>query len=195
MRLVPYLPVISEVTMRLTDKGGNGRRKKMAIDYYQLMEHALREAEKGSAKGEVPVGAVLSNSDGKIVAKAHNLPISRHDPTAHAEILVLRNAGEYYDNYRLTGSTLVVTLEPCIMCMGAAIHARISRLVFGAFDPKSGAAGSLYDLPADGRLNHRIEIISGIMEEACREQLRDFFELRREQIHDQDPAMDQVYGI
>ena len=180
--LVPQLhpfPLIREITMRLTDRGGNDKKKEMAMDYYQLMEHALREAEKGFTKGEVPVGALMSNSDGKIVAKAHNLPISRHDPTAHAEILVLRNAGEYYGNYRLTGSTLVVTLEPCIMCMGAAFHARISRLVFGAFDPKSGAAGSLYDLPADGRFNHRIEIISGIMEEACRNQLREFFRLRR----------------
>jgi tRNA(adenine34) deaminase len=157
--------------------------QKMAIDFYHLMRQALREAEKGFAKGEVPVGALLTNSDGKIVAKAHNLPISRHDPTAHAEILVLRNAGEIYKNYRLTGSTLVVTLEPCIMCMGAAFHARISRLVFGALDPKSGAAGSLYDFHKDRRLNHRIEIISGIMEKECSDQLQDFFRLRREKHH------------
>jgi tRNA(adenine34) deaminase len=152
----------------------------MAIDYYELMEHALMEAEKGFKKGEVPVGALLTDPDGKIVAKAHNLPISRHDPTAHAEILVLRDAGAFYNNYRLTGSTLVVTLEPCIMCMGAAFHARISRLVFGAFDPKSGAAGSLYDLSQDGRLNHRIDVVSGIMDEMCSRQLENFFQLRRE---------------
>ena len=157
--------------------------QKMAIDYYQLMEHALLEAEKGFQKGEVPVGALLSDPNGKIIAKAHNLPISCNDPTAHAEILVLRDAGAYYNNYRLTGSTLVVTLEPCIMCMGAAFHARVSRLVFGAFDPKSGAAGSLYDLPQDGRFNHRIDVVSGIMEKTCKRQLQNFFQLRREK-HD-----------
>ena len=181
--------------MRLTDRGENDKKKKMAVDYYRLMEHALREAEKGLAKGEVPVGALICNSDGKIIAKAHNLPISRHDPTAHAEILVLRNAGEYYENYRLAGATLVVTLEPCIMCMGAAFHARISRLVFGAFDPKSGAAGSLYDLSADGRFNHRIEVMSGIMEKECSNRLRDFFRLRRENNDRLNPAMNQIQGV
>ena len=147
------------------------------------MKQALEEAEKGLEKGEVPVGALLSDPNGKVIAKAHNLPISRHDPTAHAEILVLRDAGAFYNNYRLTGSTLVVTLEPCVMCMGAALHARISRLVFGAFDPKSGAAGSLYDLPEDKRFNHRIDVVSGIMEKECRRQLQNFFQLRREK-HD-----------
>ena len=144
------------------------------------MKQALEEAEKGLEKGEVPVGALLSDPNGKVIAKAHNLPISRHDPTAHAEILVLRDAGAFYNNYRLTGSTLVVTLEPCVMCMGAALHARISRLVFGAFDPKSGAAGSLYDLPEDKRFNHRIDVVSGIMEKECTRQLQNFFKLRRE---------------
>ena len=157
--------------------------QKMAVDLYQLMKQALEEAEKGLEKGEVPVGALLSDPNGKVIAKAHNLPISRHDPTAHAEILVLRDAGAFYNNYRLTGSTLVVTLEPCVMCMGAALHARISRLVFGAFDPKSGAAGSLYDLPEDKRFNHRIDVVSGIMEKECRRQLQNFFQLRREK-HD-----------
>ena len=157
--------------------------QKMAVDLYQLMKQALEEAEKGLEKGEVPVGALLSDPNGKVIAKAHNLPISRHDPTAHAEILVLRDAGAFYNNYRLTGSTLVVTLEPCVMCMGAALHARISRLVFGAFDPKSGAAGSQYDLPEDKRFNHRIDVVSGIMEKECRRQLQNFFQLRREK-HD-----------
>jgi tRNA(adenine34) deaminase len=169
--------------MRLTEKEGRDRRSKMAIDFSQLMKHALREAEKGFEKGEVPIGALLCDPDGKIVAKAHNLPISHNDPTAHAEILVLRGAGAFYNNYRLTGSTLVVTLEPCIMCMGAAFHARISRLVFGAFDPKSGAAGSLYDLPQDRRFNHRMDVVSGIMEKESSRQLQDFFQLRREK-HD-----------
>ena len=162
-------------------------KQRMVIDFYQLMKQALAEAEKGVEKGEVPVGALLSDPNGKIVAKAHNLPISRHDPTAHAEILVLRDAGAFYNNYRLTGCTLVVTLEPCIMCMGAAFNARISRLVFGAFDPKSGAAGSLYDLPEDKRLNHRIDVVSGIMDKECSRQLQNFFKLRRE-IHDTPEA-------
>jgi len=171
-------------------------KQTMAIEFYQLMKHALREAEKGFAKGEVPVGALLTNSDGRIIAKAHNLPISRHDPTAHAEILVLRNAaGEFYNNYRLTGSTLVVTLEPCIMCIGASFHARISRLVFGAFDPKSGAAGSIYDLPADRRFNHRIEVISGIMEKECSDLLQNFFRHRREKNHVSDRRRNLIQAV
>ena len=170
-------------------------KQKMTIDFYQNMRHALREAEKGFSKGEVPVGALLTNSDGRILAKAHNLPISRHDPTAHAEILVLRDAGEFNKNYRLTGSTLVVTLEPCIMCMGAAFHARISRLVFGAFDPKSGAAGSLYDLPADRHFNHRIEVISGIMEKECSDLLQNFFRYRREKNHISDHTRNQIQAV
>jgi tRNA(adenine34) deaminase len=170
-------------------------KQKMAIDFYPLMKQALREAEKGFAKGEVPVGALLTNSDGRILAKAHNLPISRHDPTAHAEILALRNAGEFYKNYRLTGCTLVVTLEPCIMCMGAAFHARISQLVFGAFDPKSGAAGSLYDLPADRRFNHRIEVISGIMGKECGDLLQNFFRDRREKNHVSDRRRNQIQAV
>ena len=170
-------------------------KQKMAIDFYQLMKHALREAEKGMVKGEVPVGALLTDSNGRIIAKAHNLPISHHDPTAHAEILVLRNAGEYNNNYRLTGSTLVVTLEPCIMCMGAAFHARISRLVFGASDPKSGAAGSLYDLPAERHFNHRIEVISGIMEKECSALLQNFFRHRRGKNHVSDRRRHQIQAV
>ena len=143
------------------------------------MHEALREAKKGFEKGEVPVGAVLAGPDGTVVARAHNQPISLNDPTAHAEILVLRSAGAFYKNYRLHKTTLVVTIEPCMMCMGAALNARISRLVFGAFDPKSGAAGSLYDLSEDRRLNHRVELISGVMEKECRELMQNFFGLRR----------------
>jgi tRNA(adenine34) deaminase len=151
----------------------------MAIDAYYLMKEAIREAEKGRARGEVPVGAVLSDRQGEIVAKAHNLPITLNDPTAHAEILVLRSAGAFYKNYRITDAILVVTLEPCIMCMGAAINARISQLIFGAPDPKNGAAGSLYDVAMDNRLNHKIDVVSGIMEASCRKLLQDFFHLRR----------------
>ena len=143
------------------------------------MRQAIKEAQKGLNSGEVPVGAVLTGPDGEIVAKAYNQPIFLNDPTAHAEILAMRAAGAFYNNYRLKDTTLVVTIEPCIMCMGAALNARISRLVFGAFDPKTGAAGSLYNLAADDCLNHRIEVVSGIMEKECGDLLQDFFQLRR----------------
>jgi len=129
--------------------------------------------------GEVPVGAVLASPEGDIVAKAYNQPIALEDPTAHAEILAIRKAGLLFQNYRLNNTTLVVTLEPCIMCMGAAINARISRLVFGTVDPKAGAAVSLYHFAEDKRLNHRIEIVSGIMEKECRSMIQDFFQVRR----------------
>jgi tRNA(adenine34) deaminase len=152
----------------------------MTNEYDGIMERALAEAEKGLAEGEVPIGAVLLGADGKIIAKGHNQPVTRQDPTAHAEILTLRSAGRSLHNYRLPGTTLVVTLEPCVMCMGAAIHARISRLVFGAFDKKSGAAGSLYNLAEDNRLNHQMEVIPGVMEEACVGLLQSFFSQRRE---------------
>ena len=151
----------------------------MGDDLYHWMEHALREAEKGSDEGEVPVGAVLVGADGKIVAKAHNQPIALKDPTAHAEMMVLRAAGAFYENYRIPDATLVVTLEPCPMCMGAAIHARIWRLVFGACDPKIGAAGSVYNLASEDHLNHKIKVIPGVMEKECRELMQDFFRARR----------------
>jgi tRNA(adenine34) deaminase len=148
-------------------------------DLYYLMTQAIEEAESAFSEGEVPVGAVLAGSDGRILARSHNQPIALNDPTAHAEILALRRAGAVAGNYRLNGCTLVVTIEPCLMCMGAAIHARIARLVFGAFDPKAGAAGSLVDLSRDGRLNHRVEIVSGIMEAACQDLMQRFFRARR----------------
>ena len=148
-------------------------------DYYLLMDKALTEAKKGLEKGEVPIGAVIAGPDGQILSKAHNQPISLRDPTAHAEILALREAGAAYNNYRLKDATLVVTIEPCAMCMGAALNARIARLIFGCFDPKAGAAGSLYDLSADDRLNHKIEVISGIRERECRELIQEFFKERR----------------
>jgi tRNA(adenine34) deaminase len=151
----------------------------MSDDLCLWMEQAIREAEKGSDEGEVPVGAVLVGADGTIVAKAHNRPIALNDPTAHAEILVLRAGGAFFGNYRIPDTTLVVTVEPCAMCMGAALQARIPRLVFGAYDPKSGAAGSVYDLAADERLNHRIEVIPGVMEKECRELMQHFFRARR----------------
>ena len=146
------------------------------------MKQALSEAEKGSSMGEVPVGAVLASPEGQIVAKAYNQPITLGDPTAHAEILAIRKAGLFFQNYRLNDTTLVVTLEPCLMCMGAAINARIARLVFGTVDPKAGAAVSLYNLAEDKRLNHRIEVVSGIMEEECRSLIQNFFRVRREKV-------------
>ena len=151
----------------------------MPLDLFHLMKQALSEAQKGSSMGEVPVGAVLTSPEGQIVAKAYNQPIALGDPTAHAEILAIRKAGLFFRNYRLNNTTLVVTLEPCLMCMGAAINARIARLVFGTVDPKAGAAVSLYNLAEDKRLNHRIEVVSGIMEEECRSLIQDFFRERR----------------
>ena len=152
----------------------------MSLSFRVLMEEALGEARKALLEGEVPVGAILADSNGLIVSKAHNQPIFLHDPTAHAEILALRRAGPVYGNYRFNGATLVVTLEPCPMCMVAAVHARISRLVFGSRDPKWGAAGSVYDLAHDNRLNHTIEVISGVMEGDCVKLMQDFFHARRE---------------
>ena len=151
----------------------------MQDDFHQYMEQALKAAEKGLEQGEVPIGALLISPDGEIVSKANNQPIALNDPTAHAEILALRSAGVKLNNYRLMGSTLVVTIEPCIMCIGAAINARISRLVFGAPDPKAGAAGSFFNLVEDKRLNHRIDVISGVMEKECAKLLQDFFRFRR----------------
>jgi len=151
----------------------------MAIDYDQLMGEALLEAGKALEKGEVPVGAVLAGPEGEMLARGHNQPISLNDPTAHAEIIALREAAALCENYRIPGTTLVVTIEPCIMCMGALLNARVSRLVFGAFDSKAGGSGSLYNLAEDTRLNHRIEVISGIREKECREMLQAFFRARR----------------
>lgn len=151
------------------------------------MHLALAEAEKAAAAGEVPVGAVLID-DGGLIARAGNSPITSNDPTAHAEILVLRAAAALRANYRLPGTTLYVTLEPCPMCMGALLQARVRRLVYGATDPKSGAAHSLYTLGDDPRLNHRLEIIGGVLAEECGRLLKDFFRRRRERSQPIPPA-------
>ena len=156
----------------------------MDIDLYHLMQEALAEAEAAALEGEVPVGALVADAEGSVLGRAFNRPISLRDPTAHAEILALREAAARRGNYRLTGATLVVTVEPCLMCMGAAIHARVARVVFGAHDPKAGAAGSLYDLASDPRLNHRVEVIPGVREEACRRLLQAFFRERRRESSD-----------
>jgi tRNA(adenine34) deaminase len=140
---------------------------------------ALAQARLALAAGEVPVGAVVVGDNGEILAAAHNAPIAFHDPTAHAEILALRQAAAKVGNYRLPGATLYVTIEPCLMCVGAAIQARVRRLVFGAADPKAGACVSLYTVPEDPRLNHRIEVTGGVREAECRELLQEFFRARR----------------
>ena len=143
------------------------------------MELALAEAKKAGQKTEVPIGAVLVAEDGEILAATHNKTISLTDPTAHAEILALREGARKTQNYRLLKTTLYVTIEPCVMCMGAIVHARISKLVFGATDPKWGGAGSLYNLASDNRLNHRVEIIAGICADECRTLVQEFFRLKR----------------
>jgi len=142
------------------------------------MREALDLARQAAALDEVPVGAVLV-VDGEIVGRGFNQPISRHDPTAHAEIMALRHAADQLDNYRLPGSTLYVTLEPCVMCTGAIMHARVGRVVFGARDPKTGAAGSVVDLYAEDRLNHHADIEGGVLAEECGALLSGFFTARR----------------
>jgi tRNA(adenine34) deaminase len=139
----------------------------------------LREAAAAGIQDEVPVGAVLVSDSGEILASAHNQTIRSCDPSAHAEILALREASRKLKNYRLLNTTLYVTVEPCVMCIGAIIHARVARLVFGASDPKWGAAGSLYNLGADRRLNHQLEIVSGVLEEQCRAVMQEFFKSKR----------------
>ena len=139
---------------------------------------ALEEANKAASAGEVPVGAVLVRG-GELLACGYNGPIDARDPTAHAEIVALRRGAAAVGNYRLPGSTLYVTLEPCAMCIGALVHARVQRLVFGASDPKSGAAGSVIDLAAAPVHNHRLEVVGGVMGERCGDVLRAFFRARR----------------
>ena len=139
----------------------------------------MKEAKKGWLGGEVPVGALVIGRSNKVLARDHNRCISRNDPTAHAEILVIRQAAKLVENYRLNGLTMVVTIEPCPMCMGAIINARLDMLVFGAFDPKGGAAGSMYNLSDDGSLNHRVKVIPSIMEKECRELMQGFFRKKR----------------
>jgi tRNA(adenine34) deaminase len=146
-----------------------------------LMAEAIAEARRGATEGEVPVGAVVAGAgaDNVIVASAHNRPIALKDPTAHAEVLAIRQAAAVLGAYRLAGAALFVTLEPCVMCVGAMVQARIAELYFGARDEKAGALGSVYDIGRDGRLNHRIEVYGGVMEPECAALLRDFFRSRR----------------
>lgn len=143
------------------------------------MRQAMVLAKVAEEEGEVPVGAVVVHRN-KVIGEGWNQPIGRHDPTAHAEIMALRDAAGRIENYRLPGTTLYVTLEPCAMCAGAMIHARVKRLVFGAFDPNSGAASTLFDLFLPDRgFNHKIEVEEGILADECSERLRAFFQSRR----------------
>ncbi|HKK13380.1 MAG TPA: tRNA adenosine(34) deaminase TadA [Gammaproteobacteria bacterium] len=142
------------------------------------MRHALALARRAGKAGEVPVGAVLVKDDA-LVAEGWNQPVSRHDPSAHAEMMALRAGGQALANYRLPGTTLYVTLEPCLMCAGALVHARVARLVFGAFDPKSGAVGSVWNALEAPGLNHRVQWQGGVLGEACGALLQAFFAARR----------------
>ena len=144
----------------------------------QFMQQALEQAKLAALAGEVPVGAVLVR-DGQVISRAFNKPISDHDPSAHAEMLVLRQAAMADENYRLPGATLYVTLEPCTMCSGVILHARLDRIVYGATDPKTGAAGSVLDVFSSKQINHQTIVEGGVMSEECGQLLRDFFKERR----------------
>ncbi len=145
---------------------------------HKFMRLALLEAAKAGEKGEVPIGAVVVvGSD--VVARGHNLRETSSDPTAHAELIAIRKAAKKLDSWRLLNSTLYVTVEPCVMCIGAIVLARVPRLIFGCHDPKGGAVGSLYDIPGDKRLNHRVEVTSGVMAEEAQALLKSFFKKLR----------------
>lgn len=145
------------------------------------MRLALQQAELAHAAGEVPVGAVVLDAQGQVIGRGFNRTIGDHDPTSHAEIVALRQAAAHMRNYRMPGTSLFVTLEPCAMCMGAMLHARVSRVVYGATDPKTGACGSVLNLHAIPRLNHQTEVAGGVLAQECGELLRRFFRERRAQ--------------
>jgi len=162
----------------VSDSGaaGPGRTRPGDVDY---MRRALTLARAAEAAGEVPVGALVVAADGRIVGEGWNQPIAAHDPTAHAEILALRAAGRASGSYRLGGATLYVTLEPCPMCLAAMVHARVARLVFGAWDPRQGAAGSAFDLTRSRSLNHAVDAFGGVLADECGALLKQFFARRR----------------
>ena len=147
-------------------------------DDERWMGLALEEAGRAAAEGEVPVGAIVV-LDGRLIGRGHNAPIALSDPTAHAEIMALRAAAREISNYRLTGATLFATVEPCAMCCGAALHARVARLVYGAADPKAGAVQSLHRLLDDPRLNHQVEVTAGVRGAECGAKLGEFFKTKR----------------
>jgi len=146
----------------------------------QWMQYAIGLAKKAEQQGEVPIGAVIiDNATNEIIGEGWNRPISLNDPTAHAEIQALRNAAVNRRNYRLPGTTLYITLEPCVMCAGAIIHARLTRVVYGAMDTKAGAAGSVFEVLGTDKLNHRVEVLAGVLATQCSEMLSDFFRRKR----------------
>jgi len=151
----------------------------MPEQHEQWMRIAIEAAGRAAANGEVPVGAVIVGANGEHLATAGNLTITNSDPTAHAEILALREAAKKIGNYRLVGATVYSTIEPCVMCAGALVNARIERLVFGAHDERFGAVETQFQLCASEKLNHRIEIVSGVLADECRELMHDFFRSRR----------------
>jgi tRNA(adenine34) deaminase len=161
-------------------------------DHDRFMLLAIGEAEKAGQNHEVPIGSVIVAKSGEILSSAGNSTINQADPTAHAEMLAIRHAAYFLGNYRLTGATIYTTIEPCIMCMGAIVHARLERVVYGAADPKWGGAGSLYNFADDVRLNHRVELVSGILEDRCRALIQDFFRRKRQKppaALDDDPGL------
>ncbi len=145
------------------------------------MRLALDEAADAERLGEVPIGAVLVLGE-KVIGRGHNRVLTERDPTAHAEIVALREAARFLDNYRLTGTTLYVTIEPCPMCAGALVNARVARLVYGAADPRAGAVTTLFQLCTDPRLNHRLEVCGGVLEAQCREMIQSFFQKKRAEV-------------
>jgi tRNA(adenine34) deaminase len=173
---------VSVVDVRVEVKMGSGmadlQMHASAQHDEEWMQRALGLARCGGAVGEVPVGAVVV-LDGKIIGEGYNAPISSHDPSAHAEVQAMRAAAQYVGNYRLVGANLFVTLEPCAMCAGAMMHARIARIVFGAADPKTGACGSVINLFAEKQLNHHAEVVGGVLVEQCSSLLTEFFRKRR----------------
>lgn len=144
-----------------------------------FLQRAIDLAREAECRGEVPIGAVIVSAAGEIVSEASNETIERHDPTAHAEILAIRAAGQKIGNYRLTDTTVYSTIEPCAMCAGALVNARVARLVYGAPDERFGAVRSKFEICDSGILNHRIEIVTGVLEEECRKLMQDFFRSRR----------------
>jgi tRNA(adenine34) deaminase len=142
------------------------------------MQRALELAQKAQSLGEVPIGAVLVKDD-QIIGEGYNAPISQHDPTAHAEIMALRDAAQRIGNYRLLNTILYVTIEPCVMCAGALVHARIKEVVFGAVEPRTGAVGSVFDILQSSKLNHQVSMRGGVMAQECAAMIQQFFKQRR----------------
>ena len=161
--------------------------KSFSPEDQEFMELALEEAREAASLGDVPIGSVIVHK-GDIVVRSHNLREALQDPTAHAEILALREAARKLDRWRLTGTTMYVTMEPCAMCAGALVLARIDRLVYGCWDPKAGACGSVFEIVRDPRMNHRMEVHAGLLEEECRSVLQEFFTNRRNTDREASPV-------